>query len=74
MSGPQGTQMCDVGISYGRAIEELDLVVEHRDRVNELLTEKVIQARHAGASWEFLAATLGIDKQTAVRRYRSLSG
>lgn len=63
-----------MAISYGRAIQELDLVVEHRDRVNELLTEKVIQARHAGASWEFIAETLGIDKKTAVKRYRDLSG
>lgn len=60
--------------TYTQAIRELDLVIEHRDRVNELLTEKVIQARHAGASWEFLAATLGIDKKTAVKRYKHLSG
>lgn len=63
-----------MGITFKRAREELDMVVEHRDRVDELLTEKVIQARHAGVSWQQVANSLGIDVKTARRRYLKVSG
>jgi hypothetical protein len=66
------TGMTDALVASLRAEEPLRALAALADARAALEAETVLQvrrARHAGCSWEFIAAALGVSRQAAHKKY-----
>ena len=54
-----------------QALRTIAQLVDHRNELDEQITEAVISARQSRRSWSEIGTMLGVSKQAAQRKYSS---